>query len=265
MKTKIFFRSFLLLIAFSFFTASAQTRIKVRPFTVGEILTYEAKFSKAVLRGIEVADLSFVVEQSSGGENYLVKSTAKSKGALAGLLNFKFNQNIESTVDGETPQILKTVKRDEQGNRVRDSEAVFDYQTKKVIFMETDPNDVARPPRRVASSIEAGTQDLVTAIYTLRHLPLAVGKTFELKISDSGLVYKIPARVTGRELQKGVSGKTWCYRVEPQVFGKNRLVEREGTMIIWITDDALRLPVRSQINLNIGRIEIKLKQATIGK
>lgn len=264
MKTKLLFRSFLTLAGFFCLIISAQAQqLKVRPFTVGENLTYEAKFSKAVLRGVDVADVSFVVEQSPDGENYLVKTKAKSKGTLAALFNLKFNQDIESTVDGERLQILKTVKRDEQEGRVRDSEAVFDYQTKKVVFTETDPNDVARPPRRAASSIEIGTHDLISAIYTLRRLPLAVGKTFELKISDSGLVYKIPARVTGRELQKSVSGKIWCYRVEPEIFGKNRLIEKEGTMILWITDDVLRLPVRAQLNLSVGRIEVKLKQAKI--
>jgi hypothetical protein len=58
---------------------------------------------------------------------------------------------------------------------------------------------------------------LITGIYTLRRLPLAVGKTFELKVSDSGLIYKIPVRVTAREEQKTILGKVWCFRVEPQV------------------------------------------------
>ncbi|MCU1289858.1 MAG: hypothetical protein JWN60_2087, partial [Acidobacteria bacterium] len=47
---------------------------------------------------------------------------------------------------------------------------------------------------------------------------------FEVSISDSGLVYKIPVRVTARELQKTIYGKIWCFRVEPEVFGTNRLI-----------------------------------------
>jgi hypothetical protein len=30
-------------------------------------------------------------------------------------------------------------------------------------------------------------------------------------------------------------------------------------MIIWITDDTRRIPVRGQINADIGRVEVKLK------
>jgi hypothetical protein len=66
-------------------------------------------------------------------------------------------------------------------------------------------------------------------------------------------------RVTAREEIKSILGKTWCFRVEPEVFGEKRFIEQKGSMIIWITDDPRRLLVRSQINSSIGRIEVKLK------
>ncbi len=261
MRLKILFSFYLLVFApFCVSDVSAQTLTKPEPLRIGETLSYEGKFSKALLRGIDIADLNFTVERAPADKrNFVVKADAKSKGALAKLLSFDFNQNFQSTIDGERFQILKTVKHDEQGDRVRDSEAVFDYRAKKVVFVETDPNEAARPPRRAASTIENDTQDLISAIYLMRRLPLAVGKTFELKISDSGLIFRLPVKVAARELQKSDAGRVWCYRVEPEIFGRNRLIEKEGSLIIWITDDARRLPVRAQINTNIGRIEIKLK------
>ena len=260
MTIKKFICSFLIVFTVACGFIFAQTVPKSEPYKLGESLSYEGKFSKAILRGVEIANLNFTVENSPDSKNYLVKSEAKSKGTLIKLFRFKFYQTIQSTVDGEKFQILKTVKHDEQGNRVRDSQAIFDYRDKKVIYVETDPQDLARPPRNVATPIEKDTQDLVTGIYMLRSMPLAVGKTFELNITDSGLVYKIPVRVTAREQQKSILGKTWCFRVEPEVFGTNRLIEKDGSMIIWITDDSRRIPVRSQINSTIGRIEVKLKQ-----
>lgn len=258
---KITFLSLSLLLVFGFFVRPmcAQTA-KAGSYNVGETLNYEVKFSRALFRGIEIADINFAVEQTANDKNYLIKSDAKSKGTIAGLFNLDFNINFQSTVDDQRLHILKTVKRDEQGDRVRLSEAVFDYRTKKVIYTETDPNDAARPPRRVASPLETDTHDLISAIYAMRRLPLAVGKTFELKISDSGLVYTVPVRVAARELQKSAVGKIWCFRLEPEVFGKNRLIEKDGTMILWITDDARRLPVRSQINYDVGRFEVKIKK-----
>lgn len=253
--------SLLIVLALNCFYVFAQSSAKNESYKFGETLIYEAKFSRAILPPIVFADLNFTVQGAPDGRNYLIKSEAKSKGTLAKLAGYKFYQNIQSTVDAEKLQILKSVKRDDQGERVRDSEAIFDYANKKVTYVETDPNDAARPPRRVASPITNNTQDLVSAIYTVRYLPLAVGKTFEVVVSDSGLVYKVPVRVTARERQKTILGKIWCYRVEPEVFGANRIVdEKDGKMILWITDDARRIPVRTQLSASVGKIEVKLKE-----
>jgi len=253
----------LLSLGFWSVSALAQKSPEIEPYKVGESLVYEGKFSKAVLRGIAVADLKFSVERAPNKRNYIIKSQGNSKGSLPKLLNAKFFQKFESTVDGENLQILKTVKRDEQNDRVRDSEAIFDYKDKKVIFIETNPQDTIRAPYVVASPLEPDTQDFISAVYAVRRLPLEVGKTFELKVSDSGLIYKIPVRVTAREEQKSILGKTWCYRVEPEVFGENRLLGRDGSMIFWITDDPRRVVVRAQVNYTVGRIEIKLKKINI--
>lgn len=248
---------FLCLIACCVSFAQAQKNV---PYTEGENLTYEGKISKLVLRGISVADLTFTVSKVPENNNFLVKAEANSKGTLLKLFRFSFVQKFESTVNGENFSVLKTVKRDEQGERIRNSEATFDYNEKQVTYVETDPKDSARPPRRIASSIENETYDLISGVYILRSLPLAVGKTFTLNISDSGLVYKIPVRVTARERQNTILGKVFCFRVEPEVFGQGRMIENKGSMIIWITDDNRRLPVRSQLNTNLGRIEVKLRK-----
>lgn len=239
----------------------AQSGGNSEPFSVGENLAYEGKLSKAIFRGISVADINFTVA-AANEKDYLIKTEARSKGTLTRWFRFSFLQLFESTVEAENFRILKTTKRDEQGARVRDSEAFFDYREKRVTYIETDPNDRMRPPRKIASAISENTQDLISGIYNLRRLPLAVGKTFQITVSDSGLVYKIPVRVAARELQNTVLGKVWCFRLEPEVFGTNRVIEQKGTMTIWIVDDARRVPVRARINTDGYKIEVKLKKVT---
>ena len=259
MKTKHFLHAFLLLCGLFAAPLAAQIAPKIEAYKAGETLRYTAKYSKTVLRGIEIADVNFAVERVPDSRNFVVKSEIESKGTLSGLILKDFLQKYASTVDGRNFSVLETVKSDRQGKRARSSRAIFDYKAAKVVYVETDPNDGARPPLHVASDIEAGTQDLISAVYALRRAPLAVGKNFDVKVSDSGLVYTIPVRVTAREQQKSILGKVWCFRLEPEVFGKNRLIEKDGNMIFWITDDARRLPVRAQINADVGRVEVKLK------
>lgn len=229
------------------------------PFDEGETLTYEGKVSK-IIKGVPIAggDIIFTVNRTDG-DDYLIKAEARSKGTLLKLFRKSFFQRVESTVDDTNFRAVKTVKHDVQNDRVRDSEALFDYGDNRVTWTEVDPNEPMKPPRRIASEIEGNTHDMISGVYSLRMLPLAVGKTFNLKISDSGLVYDVPVKVTRREMQKTDIGKVMCFRVEPEVFGAGRLIEGKGSMIIWITDDARRIPVRSQVNASIGKIEIKIQ------
>jgi len=249
--------------------ASNETPLKapaspVRPFPVGEVLSYEAKINK-ILRGLSVADLTFTVSDAPENRGMLISADARSKGSLLKLFRYSFIQKYDSLIDPLQFRALNTKKHDEQKDRVREGEAWFDYGEKRVTYTEVDPKEPMRPPRRIASQIEAKTQDLVSGVYALRMLPLAVGKSFELTISDSGLVYQIPVRVTAREPQKTVLGKVFCFRIEPQVFGSGRIIESEGNMIIWVTDDDRRIPVRSQINTSLGKIEIRLRSASGSK
>jgi hypothetical protein len=247
------------------FGAFAQTAKPITetgvPFIDGETLTYEGKISK-IIQGIAVADLTLTLSRAENGEDYLVKAEAKSKGSLLKLFRFSFLQEMQSSIDSDNFRALRTVKHDVQKERVRNSEALFDYRERRVTYVETDPNEPMRPPRRIASEIDQASHDLISGVYMIRMMPLAVGKMFRMSVSDSGLVYEIPVRVTAREQLKTMFGKQWCYRVEPEIFGNDRLIEREGKMTIWITDDARRLPVRSQVHSPYGRIEINLKSAT---
>jgi len=142
MKTKKF--TFLSLVIFQILGVSvfAQTKPKIEPYNAGEKLFYEAKFSK-IIRGIAVADLNFTVENAENNKDFTIKSDAVTKGSLLKLFTKKFVQKYESTVSGTDYAVKRTVKRDEQGDRVRESEALFDYKAKKVIYVETDPNDAA--------------------------------------------------------------------------------------------------------------------------
>jgi hypothetical protein len=240
-------------------TLAAQSKNDTTPFIDGETLAYEGKISK-IIRGIAVADLTLTLSKTTG-DDYLVKAEARSKGTLLKLFRFSFLQELQSSIDSENFRVVRTVKHDVQKERVRNSEALFDYSERRVTYVETDPNEPMRPPRRIASEIDDASHDLISGLYSLRLMPLAVGKTFRMSVSDSGLVYEIPIRVTAREQQKTIFGRQWCFRVQPQIFGINRLIEREGDMTIWITDDARRLPVRSVVNTPYGKVDIRLKSA----
>jgi Protein of unknown function (DUF3108) len=273
MRLNILRSTFLIVFAaFAAASASAQTSApdgsvptaKNRPIArdfVGEKLTYEGRVSKFKV-GMSIADLTFTGTQGATENELEIKSYAKSKGTMLKLFRVSFLQEYTSVVDLSNFRITNTTKRDVQKERVRESEALFDYGAKRVTYVETDPKDANRPPRRIASEITDPMNDMVSAIYALRMSDLAVGKKFEILVSDSGLVYKVPVAVTKREKLGTDIGTVWCYRVEPEIFGSGRLIERKGKMILWITEDQRRLPVKAAVDMDIGKAEIKIKSVT---
>lgn len=230
----------------------------------GETLRYDGKFNKLKI-SFSVAEISFVSSIAPNGTDLIIKGEAVSKGTLTRLFRYSFLQQYESTIDLNGFRILRTSKHDVQKERVRDSEAIFDYGQRRVTYVETDPKDKMRPPRTIASEIGTEMNDIISGIWSVRLRQLAEGTKFDIPISDSGVVYKVPVAITKRERLSTVLGKVWCLRVEPEVFGPGRLIEQTGKMVIWMTDDARHIPVKTQINASVGKIELKLKSATPGK
>ncbi len=246
------------------------------PFEPTEQLIYEAEFSKLLLRGIKIAEFKFTAGRAPAVADAQTQTSAsaskvasvpllfvgdiESKGWFRKLFGINFHYRVESTVESDSFAVLRTTKLDEQGKRVRTSEAIFDRAENKVAWTERDPNNSQRPPRIVTNPLGGAMHDIISAIYFLRTQPLAPGKTFDLVLSDSGQIYHVPATVSAeKKKMKSLLGKVPVVRVDVALFGDNRPVEGKGQMSMWVTDDTRRLPVRAKISSDLGTLDITLK------
>lgn len=241
-----------------------------RHFERGEELLYEAEFSRALLRKVDVADFHFIAARqplTEKTEDNLKSSYSlrfegevKSKGFFAKLFNLNFLQRVTSTVEPESFTIQSTKRFDQQGKRMRESETVYDRAGGKVVWTERDLRDPSREPRVFSSSFTGQIQDVLSAIYYLRTQPLDIGKNFYLKVTDSGRVYEVPVRVSERKKFKTVLGKVDTYKLDVELFGPQRLIQSDGQFSIWITADERRVPVKGRVKNEYGTFEIKLKK-----
>jgi hypothetical protein len=243
------------------------------PFVPSEELVYEGEFTKMLLRGIDIAELRFkavrpsaVAQGAAEGQAaapspLLLTTDVVSKGFFSKLFGVNFKFHAESEVAPGDFYPVRTTKRDEQGKRLRTSEAVFDQQAKTVEYTERDPNNAQQTPRVITAALEGPTQDIVSAIYFLRTLPLTPGVTFNVAISDSGRVYQVPASVVAeKKKMKSVLGKVSVVRIDVDLFGPGRPVEDgKGKMSIWVTNDERRVPVKARLSHDIGTLDITLR------
>lgn len=246
----------------------------VRPFSPSEELVYEGEFTRAILRGINIAELRFKAQRPSAsgvsveGEGQesapapLVLTTdVVSKGFFTKLFGMSFKLHAESQVEPNDFYAMRTTKKDEQGKRVRTSEAIFNQESKQVEYTERDPNNAGQAPRIITAVLDGPTQDMVSAIYFLRTQPLTPGQTFNIAVSDSGRVYQVPATVFAeKKKMKSVLGKVEVVRVDVELFGPGRPVaDGKGKMSIWVTSDERHVPIKARLSHDIGTLDITLK------
>ena len=246
-----------------------QDHAGTRPFELGEELQFEAEFSRALLRKIDVADLKFRATRTplNAGDSKTSKPYAltlnadvSSKGFFARLFNLKFREQVESTVEPVTFTVQKTTILDEQGKRVRTTESTFDPSKGVMTWTSRDPNNPSAEPRHAVTDFTGQLQDVLSAIYFIRTQPLQVGKTFDVFIGDGGRVYTIPVKVVEKKRMKTILGRVDVFHVQPELFGPNRLIDDEkGEFSMWITDDARHIPVGGRVKTDYGTFDIKLK------
>jgi hypothetical protein len=240
---------------------------------LGEELYFEAEFSRSLLRSLDVAELKFRATRtplnepsdSAKSKPYALTLSADvaSKGFFPRLFNLKFRERVESTVEPVSFTVQRTTILDEQGKRVRTTESTFDRTKGKMTWTSRDPNNPSAEPRHAITDFSGQLQDVLSAIYFIRTLPLEVGKTFEVFIGDGGRVYKIPVKVVERRRMKTVLGRVNVLRVNPELFGPERLIDDEkGEFTMWITDDAQHIPVGGRVKTDYGTFDIKLKRIT---
>lgn len=254
-------------------TYSQQLAKPEIPFAAGEELVYQAEFNRSLLRGVNVGELRFSAKPSgvatgpvrsahSVGNIQLV-GDAIARGFLLRLFGSHFHLHVESTVNSDF-EALQTKKVEEDRRRVRVSEAVFDHKARKVTWTESIQNQ-NEPPKVTTVDFTEPIQDVLSVIYFVRTQPLKPGQTFEVPLTDNNRVYRCTVTVVERKKIKSILGRVDAVRVEPAIFGDDRVIRSRGTLSIWVTDDARRIPVKAQLKVPIGTFDINLKRISSSK
>lgn len=272
-KQKSFIRALLLLVVvaagMNMVMAQSGAPSPAHPFDPNEELIMGVEFSRALLKNIDVAEFHFTsrrdpTENSVVGMKSPLKLTGEvsSKGFFARIFNLKFREWMESVVEPDSFTVSRTKRIDEQGKRLRISEAV--YTDGKVSWTERDPNNPSNPPQTTEAKFSGQIQDVLSAIYFLRIVTLTPGKTFDMAISDSGRVYQIPVKVVEKKRLSTVLGKVDAVRVDPALFGPNGMMSRDAHISIWYTNDHRRIPVKAKIKTEYGTFNVSLRKLVRG-
>ncbi len=219
-------------------------KIENKAFKVGEKLTYDVKYG-FVTAGIATFAIPRL-KRISGRDAYHVTFEVNTVPSFDWI--FKVRDRYETYLDYEGLFPWRFEQHIREGSYSRDFSAFFDQRKGKAKTSEGEYN------------IPKYVNDIVSAFYYTRTLDLSklkIDDRIHLKNFYKDKVYDLDIKYHGKETIEVSAGKFDCIIVEPLV-QEGGLFKNEGSILIWMTDDALRVPVKVKTKVIIGSIDGEL-------
>lgn len=238
---------FMFLLTVSAVFAQGKTefrKIKNTAFSVGEKLTFDVKYG-FIKAG--VAEMAIpTMKRISGREAYHVTFQVNSLPSLEAL--YRVRDRYETYIDKEGLFPWRFEQHIREGGYKRDFSAFFDQRNGKAKTTEG------------TYDIPEYVNDIVSAFYLARtfdYSKLKIGDRFNLQNFYKDKVYPLDVVYKGKETIDVGAGTFDCIIVEPLV-QEGGLFKSEGNIIIWLSDDNLKIPIKVKTKVLIGSIDAEL-------
>ena len=240
----------LLIILFSLKTFSQEDDqfryVENEAFGLGELLEYNVGY-----KFIKAGEGFFYIKKKpvevSGRKCYDVHFGVRSLESLEWLYKVRDSYNSKIDIGGIFPWEYRQKIR--ENNYRRKVKAEFDHRKKKA-YTKKDTFDI---PKYV--------HDIVSAFYCVRTLDLknyTKDSVISLQNFYKDSTYTLDVIIHGREVVEVPAGKFKCVKIEPLV-QEGGLFKSEGSIVIWVTDDDRKIPVKVGTEIVIGFVGAELR------
>jgi hypothetical protein len=139
-----------------------------------------------------------------------------------------------------------------EGNYARDDTVRFDQRNHLAIYRDGRVYEIL-----------PGTHDVLSAFFDARTRALQPGDQIDLECHADRRNYPLRTKVYRRERVSVPAGEFDCLVVEPMLRTPG-LFRHEGSLTIWLTDDARKIPVQMKSKLPIGSVSVVLTEIIDG-
>ena len=165
---------------------------------------------------------------------------------------YRVHDRSESYVDYQSLTSLAFHKKIEEGGYRHEESVEFDHQKNKAYYSTGQTVDLV-----------PGSKDILLSLFYARLFPLELGKSLSIDNHTDKVNYPLEVKVHKKETIGTVLGKMECLVIEP-VLRTPGLFESKGRLLIWLTNDARRIPVLMKSKIIIGSINAVLQEYTPG-
>jgi hypothetical protein len=217
-----------------------------RAFGVGERLVFDVGFG-FIIAGeavMEIPDYDYY----NGRKCYRIQFRVNSLPFFSTF--YRVDDRYLSLMDVEGLFPWRFEQRLREGGYKRDFSAEFDHS-----------NRVARTSEGIYS-VPQYVHDVVSAFYFTRTLDFTgfrPGQRIQLQNFYKDSTYQLDVKFRGKQTVEVPAGKFHCIVVEPLV-KEGGLFKSEGSILLWLTDDERKIPVKVMSKIIIGSITAELRE-----
>jgi hypothetical protein len=239
-----------------------------RAYPVGEKLTYDVSW-KGIHAGTAVLEVCDKVKYK-GRECFRIRSYTTSAKAVS--LVYKVDDRLQTYVDAETLEPLRSDKRLREGSHKRDEYVIYSPSDRTADYYKKKDGKFVL--RRQHKEVPAGIQGALSSIYFLRSMKLEHGKSYEMKVLSGRQITTGKFEVAERKVIDipGV-GKFIGLRIAPkyiEVPGEGKLEPGEGLFVasgdseVWV-DEKTGMPLVMYVDIPLGSIRVQLAKREMMK
>jgi hypothetical protein len=248
-KILVFIFSFIFIYGFSG-KKSEQSgefrKLENKAFKEGEKLTFELNYG-IVTAGVAIMQIPRI-KRISGRNAYHINFEVNSVPSFDWI--YKVRDRYETYLDVEGLFPWRFEQHIREGGYTRDFSAFFDQRKGKAKTSEGE------------YEIPEYINDIISAFYytrTLDYSDMDLEERIHLKNFYKDRVHDLDVKYRGKETVEVPAGKFDCVIIEPLV-KEGGLFKHDGDIIIWLTDDDLKMPVKVRSKIVIGHIEVVLTE-----
>ncbi len=240
------FRRLLFLLTLTAAGMFAQKAEKQNAFAVGERLLFDVNFGIITAGYAEMSIPQF--DTVLGNTTYKVQFTVRSTPTFD--LFFEVRDRYETYLDSAGIFPWRFEQHIREGKFKRDYTAVFDQRRGKAL---TDEGEFDIPTH---------VHDIMSAFYyarTIDYSKMKIGQRVHLQNFFKGKTNPLDIKYLGKQKVEVEAGTFQCIIVEPMV-KEGGLFKSEGRILIWLSDDERKIPVKVNTKVVIGSIDAELRE-----
>lgn len=216
--------------------------IDVQPFMLGEKLVFKVGWGP-----LEAGFAIITADPDPSSGVTLISARGATNGFFSGF--YKVRDRISTTIDTKGIYPFFFEQHIHEGRYKAQRWEFFD-QARNLVFSHKKSAD--------STTIKPFTQNFLSLIYFLRTRKMSPGDSVSIDCFVDTKCYSVVIYCIKKETITVDAGEFNCLLLKPVLVGKGRVFSKKDQIMLWVTDDSCKMPVKVESKIAWGSLFAKL-------